>query len=184
FAEIADGPTVPSSPFYAADEIVRYEYDLEKAAAMLDEAGYKPGKDGERFKLTIDFLPAVSQQKTVAEYIRGQLRKIGVNVEVRTSADFPSWAKRLASHDFDMSMDLVFNWGDPVIGVARTYLSSNIRPIIWTNTQSYRNAEVDSLLEEAGAEVDPEKRKALYAKFQHVVTDEVPIDFVIIVPYH
>jgi hypothetical protein len=26
----------------------------------------------------------------------------------------------------DMTMDVVFNWGDPVIGVHRTYLSNNI----------------------------------------------------------
>jgi peptide/nickel transport system substrate-binding protein len=103
---------------------------------------------------------------------------------VRTSADFPSWAKRLASHDFDMSMDLVFNWGDPVIGVARTYVSSNIRPIVWTNTQSYNNPKVDELLKEGGSELDPTKRKAYYAAFQKIVTDELPIDYINVVPYH
>lgn len=185
FAKPADSPIAPGSPFYAPDELVLYPTDLKKAAAMLDEAGYKAGAGGERFKLTIDFLPpGGEQQKNVAEYVRAQLKKIGIAVEVRTSADFPSWAKRLASHDFDMSMDTVFNWGDPVIGVARTYLSSNIRPIVWTNTQSYRNEEVDRLLDDAGKEVDTAKRKALYARFQHIVSDELPILFINASPYH
>ena len=142
FASVADGPIVASSPF-AVTDLVRYPVDLKKSAEMLDAAGYKAGANGERFKLTIDYLPgADDQQKTVAEYIRGQLKKVGITVEVRASADFPAWAKRLASHDFDMSMDLVFNWGDPIIGVHRTYLSTKIKPIVWTNTQSYINTKL------------------------------------------
>ena len=185
FAEVSDGPIVPSSPFYAPDSITHYPYDLKKAAEMLDAAGHKAGANGERFKLTIDYLPGVdSQQKTVAEYIRGQLKKIGIMVNVRASADFPAWSRRIASHDFDMTMDIVYNWGDPVIGVHRTYLSSNIKAIVWTNTQSYSNPEVDRLLEEAGSEMDLAKRKADYAAFQKIVTDELPIEFINVMPSH
>ena len=184
FATIDNGPIVPTSPL-ASKDLVTYPYDLKKASALLDEAGYKVGSDGERFKLTIDYLPNVDdQQKTVAEYVRGQLKKIGITVEVRATADFPAWAQKLATHDFDMSMDQVYNWGDPVIGVARTYLSSNIKPIVWTNTQSYKNAKVDELLKTAGAEIDPAKRKADYGQFQKIVTDELPILYINVVPFH
>ena len=184
FATPADGPIVATSPF-AVTDLVRYPLDLKKAAALLDEAGHKPGANGERFKLTIHYLPgADDQQKTVAEYVRGQLKKIGIAVEVRPSADFPAWAKTIAAHDFDMTMDLVFNWGDPIIGVHRTYLSTNIRPIVWTNTQSYRNPQVDELLNTAGGLLDPTKRKAYYATFQKIVTDELPILYVNMTPYH
>ncbi|MDN6887529.1 ABC transporter substrate-binding protein [Variovorax sp. CAN2819] len=184
FATVSDGPLVASSPF-AVSDLVRYPLDLKKAGEMLDAAGYKAGSGGERFKLTIDYLPGVDdQQKNVAEYIRGQLKKVGITVEVRASADFPAWAKRLASHDFDMSMDTVFNWGDPIIGVHRTYLSTNIKPIVWTNTQSYANPKVDELLNTAGSLIDPTQRKAYYATFQKIVTDELPIEFINQVPYH
>ena len=184
FATVSDGPLVASSPF-AVPDLVRYPLDLKKAGEMLDAAGYKAGAGGERFKLTIDYLPGGDdQQKNVAEYIRGQLKKVGITVEVRASADFPAWAKRLASHDFDMSMDAVFNWGDPIIGVHRTYLSTNIKPIVWTNTQSYANPKVDELLNTAGGLIDPTQRKAYYATFQKIVTDELPIEFINQVPYH
>ncbi|MDQ7955961.1 MAG: ABC transporter substrate-binding protein [Pseudomonadota bacterium] len=184
FATVADGPIVPSSPF-AVPDLVKYPVDLKKSAEMLDAAGYKAGANGERFKLTIDYLPGSDeQQKNVAEYLRSQLKKVGVTVEVRASADFPAWAKRIAAHDFDMTMDNVFNWGDPVIGVHRTYLSTNIKPIIWTNTQSYSNPKVDELLNAAGTIVDPVKRKAYYATFEKIVTDEVPIVFINLTPYH
>jgi peptide/nickel transport system substrate-binding protein len=184
FATVDDGPIVPSSPF-AVTDLVRYPVDLKKAADMLDAAGYRAGANGERFKLSIDYLPGTDdQQKNVAEYIRGQLKKVGVAVEVRASADFPSWARRMATHDFDMGMDIVFNWGDPVIGVARTYLSTNIKSIVWTNTQSYNNPKVDELLNTAGSVLDPTKRKAYYATFEKIVTDELPIDFINVIPYH
>jgi peptide/nickel transport system substrate-binding protein len=184
FAVPDDGPIVPSSPF-ATNDLVRYPYDLKKAAELLDAAGYKAGANGERFKLTLDYVPgAEDQQKTVGEYLRAQLKKLGIPVEVRASADFPAWAKRMATHDFDMSMDLVFNWGDPTIGVARTYLSTNIKPIVWTNTQSYNNPKVDELLHAAGAETDLAKRKADYAAFQKIVTEDLPIEYINVVPYH
>lgn len=183
FSQPSNGPIMESSPF-ATEDVVTYPVDLKKAAAMLDEAGYKVGANGERFTLSVDYIPgADDQQKNVAEYLRSQLKKIGITVEVRASADFPAWSKRIASGDFDMTMDSVFNWGDPVIGVHRTYLSSNIRPIIWTNTQAYSNAKVDDLLARAAVEVDMEKRKADYAEFQKIVTDELPIFYINAVPY-
>jgi peptide/nickel transport system substrate-binding protein len=184
FSQPADGPIVAGSPF-AIPDLITYPLDLKKAAEMLDAAGYKVGANGERFKLTIDYLPGQDeQQKNVAEYIRAQLKKVGVMVDVRASADFPSWAKRMATHDFDLSMDVVFNWGDPIIGVHRTYLSTNIRPIVWTNTQSYNNPKVDELLNTAGSLLDPTKRRAYYATFQKIVTDELPIHFINNTPYH
>jgi peptide/nickel transport system substrate-binding protein len=184
FSKPADGPIVSSSPF-AIPDVITYPLDLKKAAELLDTAGFKAGANGERMKLSIDYIPGGDeQQKNVAEYIRAQLKKVGVTVEVRASADFPSWAKRMATRDFDMSMDTVFNWGDPVIGVHRTYLSTNIRPIIWTNTQSYNNPKVDELLNTAGSLLDSTKRKAYYATFQKIVTDELPIHFINNTPYH
>ncbi|MCC6250392.1 MAG: ABC transporter substrate-binding protein [Rubrivivax sp.] len=184
FAKPAEGPIVATSPF-AVTDVAKYPLDLKKAAALLDEAGLKPGAGGERLKLTLDYLPnADDQQRVVAEYVRAQLKKIGIAVEVRASADFPAWAKRVAAHDFDLTMDLVFNWGDPTIGVHRTYLSSNIKPIVWTNTQSYRNPKVDELLGAAGGVLEPTKRKAYYATFQKIVTEDLPVHFVNVVPYH
>ncbi|KOQ44281.1 ABC transporter substrate-binding protein, partial [Achromobacter xylosoxidans] len=184
FAKPADGPIVASSP-YATQDLKKYPLDLKKAEQLLDDAGLKKDGKGERMTLTVDYMPGSDVQgKNVAEYLRSQLKKVGIAVQVRASPDFPTWAKRIASHDFDMTTDIVFNWGDPVIGVHRTYLSSNIRDIIWTNTQSYRNPKVDELLAQAGTETDETKRRALYAQFQQIVTEDLPIDFLTVIPYH
>src|SRR3546814_17644570 len=82
-------------------------------------------------------------------------------------------------------MDSVFNWGDPVIGVARTYLTSNIRKgVIWSNTQQYSNPKVDELLEKAAVETDQAKRATMYKEFEKLVVDDVPIFYINTLPYH
>ncbi len=184
-AQPATGPIVPTSPF-AEPDVETYKVDLAKSEQLLDEAGLKKGADGTRFNLTIDYLPGgVEQQKNVAEYLRAQLKRVGIALEVRSAPDFPTWAKRVSNWDFDLTMDAVFNWGDPVIGVARTYLSSNIRKgVIWSNTQQYNNPKVDELLNKAAVETDPAKRKALYSEFQKIVVSDVPIYFVNVLPYY
>ncbi|MBK9132838.1 MAG: ABC transporter substrate-binding protein [Betaproteobacteria bacterium] len=173
--KVATGPIAPGSPFYS-DKVERYPLDLKKAAALLDAAGLKPDGSGRRFGMTVDFLPNTpDNSQTIAEYLRPQLKKIGIEVTVRTSPDFPTWARRVATHDFDATMDGAFNYGDPVIGVHRTYLSSNIKPgVIWSNTQNYVNPKVDELLAQATVEKDLEKRKKLYAEFQRLVVADVP----------
>lgn len=170
----------PDSPFYSGDVEV-YDVDLDKANALLDEAGY-PMDGNSRFGLTIDFgWPGVKPQ---VEYAKAALKKIGIDVKVRSSADFPTWAKRMGEMDFDMSWDTVFNWGDPVIGVHRTYVSDNAGKGVWSNTQGYSNARVDEILAAAAVEVDPSKRKALYAEFQTIIADELPVYHTNTVPYH
>ncbi len=180
FAQRDLGPIVPTSPF-ADPGLEPYDMDLKKSAALLDAAGLKPGANGERLKLTLDNYTAATLPS--AEYIRAQLRKVGITIELRPS-DFPTWAKRVSAHDFDLTMDSVWNWGDPVIGVHRTYLSTNIRPVVWTNTQSYENPKVDELLAQAGGLIDTTQRKAYYATFQKLVVDDMPVHYLNVFPYH
>ncbi|MBQ0804964.1 MAG: ABC transporter substrate-binding protein [Sulfitobacter sp.] len=174
------GPIIESSPFFDPS-IEAYDVDLDKANALMAEAGF-----GDGMELTIDYIPGPKeQQQSVAEYMKSQLKKIGIDVTVRAAPDFPTWAGRVAGQDFELSMDVVFNWGDPVIGVHRTYLSDNIvKGVIWSNTQSYANPKVDELLNAAAVELDMDKRKALYAEFQQIVAQDLPIYWINATPYH
>ena len=181
----ATGPIAPDSPFYEPN-VELYELDLTKAARLLDEAGYPIRADGTRFTLSIDYIPLLpNQQRDVALYIKRQLAQLGVRVEPRASESLAQWAERIAGWDFDMTMDLVFNWGDPVIGVHRTYLCDNIREgVIWSNTQNYCNPELDDLFAQAERELDPIKRKALYSQIQTIITDDLPIVYINVIPFH
>ncbi|MCP8881935.1 ABC transporter substrate-binding protein [Devosia sp. XJ19-1] len=183
FASPDFGPIVPTSPL-ATDDVEKFDVDLEKAASLLDEAGMVPGADGSRFTLSVDLTQGNEEMgRNIAEYLRSQLKQVGITIELRATPDFPTWAQRVSTYDYDLTLDQVYNWGDPVIGVNRTYLTSNIRPgVIWSNTQQYSNPRVDELLLEAAKENDLEKRKALYAEFQQIVVSDVPIYFLNVVP--
>ncbi len=178
FPTFSYGPIVSTNPLSSPDAVHKYPVNLDKARKLLDEAGLKPDKDGVRFKMTLNILPGPQSGKVIAGYVRSQFKKIGIKVTLKPSADFPSWAKTIATKSFDMTTDIVWNWGDPIIGVARMYKSSNIRPIVWTNTMSYRNKKVDKLLHEASREVNKTKRKKLYAQFEKQVTEDVPIIYI------
>lgn len=184
-AMVATGPIAPGSPLDEPN-VEKYKLDLAKSGELLDAAGFPKKPDGSRMTLTIDYIPGTDeQQRNVAEYLRSQLKRAGINLEVRAAPDFPTWAQRISSFDFDLTMDTVFNWGDPVIGVDRTYLTSNIRKgIIWSNTQQYSNPKVDELLVAAARETSPDKRKAMYSEFQKIVVSDAPIYFINAVPYY
>ena len=180
---IATGPITPGSPYYNPD-VERYKFNQPKAEELLDAAGLKKDAQGVRFKTTITYAPGGRDfTQNIAEYAKAQLKKVGIDLELTPTADFPSWAKKVSDQDFDITMDAVFNWGDPMIGVNRTYLTSNIRKgVIWSNTQSYSNPRVDELLTKAAAESDQDKRIAMYKEFQSIVVSDAPIMFINVLP--
>jgi len=172
----------PGSPLYES-EVNGYDLDLDKANALLDEAGYETGANGTRFSLTIDYGNPTT--KPQAEFTKAALSKVGIDVTVNSYVDFPTWAQKISNHNFDMTWDTVFNWGDPVIGVHRTYASDNIKPgVIWSNTQQYSNPRIDELMAQAGVEIDADKRRALYVEFQEILAEDLPVYWTNTVPYH
>jgi len=174
----ATGPIATASPFYDPG-VETYPLNLKKATELLDAAGLKAKAGGTRFAISVDAIPGVSDMKVIQEYLKPALAKVGIEVNVRASPDFPTWARRVSTFQFDVTLDSVWNWGDPVIGVHRTWLSSNIREgVIWSNTQQYSNPKVDEILAQAGMEMDAGKRKALYSEFQKIVVDDCPVAFI------
>ena len=167
---------VPASPFHDATA-ERYDADLNRARELLAAAGYGPGE----LELSIDYIPPT--QIIYAEYVVFALKAIGISTELSVSPDFPTWAGRVASGDFQMTINNVWNWGDPVIGVHRTYLSDNRVGVIWTNNTGYANDEVDRLLTAAGQELDEDERRNLYSQFQQIVAEDVPIYFLTTPPF-
>ena len=180
-AAISTGPIAPGTPFYSAD-VNPYDVDLDKANKLLDEAGFPKDGNGIRFKMTID---AEVHPDLLQQYLLSQLKKIGIQVNARVSPDFPTWAERTSHGEHDATINIVYNWGDPVIGVHRTYITSNIKDgVPYSNTSQYSNPKIDEILGKAANEMDMEKRKALYAEFQKIVVDDCPLAFVYVNPYH
>ncbi len=169
------GP-VPASlkAFYDADT-PQYTFDLEKAAALLDEAGHKPGSDGIRFSITHDPFPASESYIRVGEYLRDTFGRIGVKLTLR-SQDVGAYVKRIyTDRDFDTANFLMSVGPDPAIGIQRMYWSKTYQPgTPFSNGSHYSDPQTDRLLEEAAREVDPARRRSLYVEFQRKIKTDIP----------
>ena len=173
--EPGTGPLHTGNPYYTAD-VTMFEPDMELAAKMLDEAGYPVGDNGKRFSFVLD-VPSWAPQAHVpmAEYIQAQLAKLDIEVELRRAPDFGTWVKRIASWDYDATMNGSFNYPDPTIGVHRHFDCDNVKNVIWSNTQGYCNPEMDKLLDAATVETDDTARKALYADIQKMAKEDLAL---------
>lgn len=172
------GPIASANPYYSAD-VNTYPLNLDKAVALMEEAGLTADDDGIRLRVQIDALPGNTDVKLIQQFLVPSLAKIGVRASLRSSSDFKTWARRVSNYDFEITVDSVWNWGDPVIGVHRSWDSKNIRKgVIWSNTQQYANPEVDSLLGAAASATDKTERQKSYAKLQSLITNDCPVAFV------
>src|SRR5699024_389275 len=144
--EPATSPIANGSP-YLDDSLPRYVRDLDKAADLLDDAGYPVDEHGNRFTVQLDYDPlSAEMSSSIAETIKANLKDVGIAVRIRSSADEPTWGNRVANYDYDMTLDNVWNWGDPAVGVERTYLCDNIKKgVLWANMSQYCNEDVDRL---------------------------------------
>jgi peptide/nickel transport system substrate-binding protein len=159
------------------DAVPQYAYDPAMAEKLLDEAGYKRGADGTRFKVNIDFVPfGDGQHARTAQYVRQQLTLIGVQAEVRNT-DFPTWVRRIwTTRDWDINTTAFTNGPDPSIGVQRAYWSKNIQVgTPFTNGTHYSNPEADKLFEQAAVEQNFAKRKAQFASLQKILATDLPV---------
>jgi peptide/nickel transport system substrate-binding protein len=152
-----------------------YGFDLKKAEALLDEAGFQRGSNRIRFTVPLDYNPIGDEGSQAANFLKAVLARIGIAVEVR-AADASAFVKRIyADRDFDFTYNGHSNLFDPTVGVQRIYWSKNFkRGVPFSNGSHYNNPKVDALLEGAAVEIDPAKRKAMFFAFQKIVAEEIP----------
>lgn len=88
----------PHHPAYMADLINTYPYDLDKAKALLTEAGFPDG-----FKATIK-LPPPSYARRGGEIVAAQLRKIGIELEI-IPVEWAQWLDQVfKKKDYDLTI--------------------------------------------------------------------------------
>jgi peptide/nickel transport system substrate-binding protein len=168
---------IPSqvTTFHSTD-LPKYEFNPEKAKKLLDDAGLKPGPNGMRFKITHDFIPFGSEYQRTGEFIKQQLSRVGIDVELR-SQDLPSFLRRAyTEYDFDTTSLYYGAFADPTQGVQRLFWSKAIQKgVVFTNNTGYNSPEMDRVLESAQGENDPVKRKALYLEMQRIAMTDLPV---------
>lgn len=139
------------------------EYDVEKAKALLAEAGYP---DGFKIKLTCN--QGNFFREHFVEYAQAELAKIGIEVEV-VKAEWGTFIGSVMDGTFEMAF---YNeeGGIPDPDVAYEYWHTG-GP---NNYTKYSNADVDGWLQEARVGSDLEARKAAYYKVQAQLNQDLP----------
>jgi len=156
-----------ASPFYNADATNYDNRDVEGAMALLEEVGL-----GDGFELD---MPATASMLPTAEYIKQNLEDINVTVNIRQVPDFPTWAADTSSGSFDITYTQLWNWGDPVIGVERSYRCDNRVEVVFANNSWYCNEDVDELLAQAGSTFDNDERQDLYFQATELINQDAPV---------
>ncbi|GAB5373922.1 MAG: ABC transporter substrate-binding protein [Acuticoccus sp.] len=175
----ARGPLVSSNPFFD-ESLPAFEFDLERADALLDEAGYPRGDDGVRFTIEQYFLPYGEKYVRLGEYIRQQLGKIGI--EVRTeSLDIGGWLKAVFTDwDYQLTSTFTDNRNDPTIGTERLFTTDKIiKGATFRNSMGYSNPRVDELFEIGANSPNFETRKAAFDEMQQILHEELPVIFLV-----
>lgn len=170
----AVGPIASVMTWAFNPNLPRYEFNPQKAEQLLNEAGYPKGPDGVRFKTSIIADRGSFLYAKAAEIIRDYLGKVGIQVELKL-LDRPSMVDATyIKWDFDMQVHGLGTGPDPAIAVARTYISSNIKPIAFANASGYSNKEVDDLFALAERAPTVKKRAEYYYKAQEILVRDLP----------
>lgn len=173
-AVVATSPIPAGMTEFFEKDLPAYPFDLERAVALLEAAGVKPGPDGLRLRLFIDFAGSANTTR-VALHIRSTLAKAGIALQARGTDQGEYINRVFTRRDFDLSMTGGGTGRDPAIGVQRFYWSKNIQKgVAFSNGAGYRNPAVDRLLEAAQIELDPVRRKEYYREFQRIAMTELP----------
>ena len=157
--------------YNAAVEGLIPPFDPEGAKKLLDEAGWKVGADGFRYKDGAKLAPLTyaiaGPWSKYMEAIQGDLRKIGIDLQVQLFDATIAWGK-LGTQEFDafgMSFPY-FSAGDAM----NLYFRSSNTPT--PNRMNWKDAETDRLLDEGRAALSDDVRSNAYGAVQKRVMEE------------
>lgn len=159
------GPIPPSLKQWAlpVSEYPNYTQDLDKAKALLAEAGYPNG-----FEFTI-MTWQTPEGTAISQVLQDQLKAIGVQAKIE-QLERGLWIANWKESKFDAFESGNSGSPDPDFMLYRTFHSEGA-----TNVFKFKNEKVDQLLEKAQFTVDYKQRKAYYDELQRELVQSAPM---------
>ncbi len=152
-------------------EMVAYPHDVERAKRLLDEAGFKPGKNGVRLRITLK-TSTDETTRLMAAVMQQQLRAAGIDLQLR-SAEFGTFYADVTKGAFQMyALRWIGSNEDPDI-FRYTYGSGSFPPK-GGNRGRYSNTKVDALLTAAAAATDQGEQRKDYVEVQRILAEDLP----------
>ncbi len=163
---------------WAYSEGTRYDFDVEKAKKLLDEAGLKDGNgdglvDMEPIVLKISSSSKATQQ--YAQVVQSQLKEIGLPVNIE-SLEGQTMRQQVSRGQFILTTGIWVGGNQDPIFLKDLFASSEIptEKRVALNRGRYSNKEVDELLDNALKELDREKAKEYYVKAWEKISADAP----------
>jgi peptide/nickel transport system substrate-binding protein len=175
YGQVATQPVAPISWAYDANAVDPYAYDPAKAAALLDEAGWKLGADGIRAKdgqrLSLRLLATKSLfNDALIPIAQENWKAIGVDLVPEVS-DFNALLAKRKSGDYNLATFRTSTINDPHEGVEDFLSTGDVGRL------GYHDDEVERLILAGNATLDPEKRKPIYHQLYKALADNPPVIF-------
>lgn len=180
--QVADSFLSPLDPGYAND-IPRYRYEPERAAALLEAAGWMAQPKGPRLdskgnRLTLELMTTAGNRsrELVEQVVQSQWRRIGVEVRVRNEPARVLFGETLRNRRFELAL---YAWISSPENVPRSILHSSEIPsaangLSGENLTGFNNPEMDRLIDALEMELDRGKRRQLWAAAQRLYAIELP----------
>ncbi|MBI4318598.1 MAG: peptide ABC transporter substrate-binding protein [Chloroflexi bacterium] len=170
-----------------SDTITKYDYNKDKAAQLLKDAGFTPGPDGtlakggKPLRLKLQTTSGQKLRELTTQIIQQNLKEVGIAVDLdfMPSQNFFATEGKgpLNNGTFEMA---IFGWvaGDDPAGVG-LYHSKSIptkdNAYAGQNMPRWKNARNDELLQKATDLLGQTERKPLYAEQQKIFSDDLPL---------
>jgi len=171
---------VPPSLDYGFDKLTDPNaYNPERAAQLLDEAGWKDTdgdgireKDGRKLELEFVVYNSRAELPLYAEAVQSDLKKIGIDIKINT-VDYNLIDNMgiKGEYDFLISNITTANTGDPEIFLT-WYWKTNVDGNNPQNGSGYSNPEFDAKLEQLSSEFDKDKRRELIIELQQILLND------------
>lgn len=149
----------------------KYNFDVEKANQLLDEAGYPRGEDGIRFTLGLEasngrYLMDGDVAQTIASMLE---ENVGIKVDLQLY-DSTTYVNILSPREFKDAALYCFgdNFFDGIYAIAC------YTPDFSMGETDYNNERVNELYSSAMANMDLEERVAQIEEAQQIAAEEVP----------
>ncbi|WP_246132034.1 peptide-binding protein [Paenibacillus hemerocallicola] len=176
--KVVNSQTSPTYWTYT-DNVPKFDFNVEKAKQMLAEAGWKDtngdgilDKDGKNFEFEMQVNQGNKVREKGVTVVQQQLKKVGINVTPRV-VEGSAFTKNFQGKNFE---SIYYGWsisGDP--NPKGIWHSAEIEKGL--NTVSYKNAEVDKLIDEDLNTFDKAKRKELLNKIDALIAEDQPYTF-------
>ena len=177
---VATGPFTPNTWVYNPG-VKKYPYNPQKARRLLAEAGWKDtdgdgilDKNGEPFAFEIITNQGNELRAKCAEIIQRRLADIGISVKIRI-VEWAAFIKQFINkRRFDAT---ILGWTVPLDPDIYDVWHSNKMGPAELNFISFKNNEVDVLLEKGRSAFDRNERKRCYDRIQKILAEEQPCTF-------